>query len=72
MRLKRGDCKDYAALTTAILIKLGYKAHMALVFRGVHSQYGAEGVGEYGHRNHVVVKIVGQGGRYTGLTPTTP
>lgn len=64
-----GDCKDFSAVTAAILIRLGYKAQIANVRRGVGNPY-PDTLPHLGIFNHAVVKATGKYGREYWIDPT--
>lgn len=64
-----GDCKDYAALTVAMLRYLGYQAHVALVVRAypyIEPKIQVPGF----FFNHAVVYVVLKNGQHFWLDPT--
>jgi hypothetical protein len=65
-----GDCKDMAALTTAILRKLGYDASVAWVYRSSAQHESAPLVNVHSF-NHAIVKVEKDGRSYW-LDPTNP
>ncbi|CAL7962774.1 DUF3857 domain-containing protein [Gammaproteobacteria bacterium] len=64
-----GDCKDFAASTAAILTKLGYKAQVAVVRRGIRDFY-PESLPDIGAFNHAFVKVTNKQGRVLWIDPT--
>jgi hypothetical protein len=64
-----GDCKDFAASTAAILTKLGYKAQVALVRRGIRDFY-PESLPTLSAFNHAFVKVTNQQGKTLWIDPT--
>ncbi|MEI8055064.1 MAG: DUF3857 domain-containing protein [bacterium] len=64
-----GDCKDFAASTAAILTKLGYKAQVALVRRGVRSFY-PDSLPTLEAFNHAFVKVTNKQGKILWIDPT--
>ncbi|MDF2964905.1 MAG: hypothetical protein K0Q51_293 [Rickettsiaceae bacterium] len=65
-----GDCKDYAASTTAILRKLGFKAYVALVQRGDIYLPDEKVIASLGHFNHAIVKVEDNSGKAIWIDPT--
>jgi len=69
--LGRGDCKDYAVSTTAILRAMGYDAHVVIVQRGMGQRDLITSMGYAGAFNHAMVKVVGKhSGRVYWIDPT--
>ena len=64
-----GDCKDFAASTAAILTKLGYKAQVALVRRGIRSFY-PDSLPDGAAFNHAFVKVTNKQGKVLWIDPT--
>ncbi len=64
-----GDCKDFAAATAAILIKLGYKAQFVLVRRGVHNFY-VDSLPDLYAFNHTFLKVTNNQGKIYWIDPT--
>lgn len=53
----QGDCKDFSIATVAMLRKLGFQAHVALVERGISpTEYPVESP-DLSRFNHVVVRV---------------
>lgn len=64
-----GDCKDFSAATAAILTKLGFKAQVALVKRGVRS-FHPDSLPTLGAFNHAFVKVTNKQGKILWIDPT--
>lgn len=64
---QKGDCKDYATITTKILRALGYEAHVALVYRG---RLGLETKIPTMNMNHAIVYAKDGKGQEYWLDPT--
>ncbi len=64
-----GDCKDFAAATAAILTKLGFKAQVAAVRRGVHAFY-PDSLPDIAAFNHDFVKVTNKQGKVYWIDPT--
>jgi hypothetical protein len=63
-----GDCKDYASSLVAIASKLGYKANIVIVTRGVSNSSSSKlPVQEF---NHAMAKVVGKNNQVYWLDPT--
>ncbi len=54
---KLGDCKDFSAVTTAILRQLGLKANMALVYRGVETYEFPNDIPNPNIFNHAFLRV---------------
>lgn len=63
------DCKDFSAITAAILNKLGFCAQVALVMRGIDSQV-KHTLPDIGAFNHAMVKAVNKEGKTYWIDPT--
>lgn len=68
----QGDCKDFTAGTAAILRKMGYDVHAALVWRGNWSLNppAEEELPTLWAFNHVMLKIKGKTGNVYWVDPT--
>jgi len=66
-RSQFGDCKDFSAAVAAILSKLGFKAQIALVMRGMNSLHIMPGFQAF---NHAIVKVTGKKGNVYWVDPT--
>lgn len=64
-----GDCKDFSAVTIAILRKLGFQAYAVLVNRGIEAR-DFEGALPCYDANHAMVKAVGKSGKVYWVDPT--
>lgn len=64
-----GDCKDFAASTAAILTKLGFKAQVAIVRRGVREFY-PDSLPDGAAFNHAFVKVTNKQGKIYWIDPT--
>ena len=64
-----GDCKDFAASTAAILTKLGFKAHVAFVRRGVRDFY-PDSLPDGAAFDHAFVKVINKQGKIYWIDPT--
>ncbi len=64
-----GDCKDFSAATAAILTKLGYKAKLAMVVRGIAASSSQALPGFYTF-NHMITKIISKSGKVYWIDPT--
>jgi predicted transglutaminase-like cysteine proteinase len=64
-----GDCKDFAASTAAILAKLGFKAQVAIVRRGVRAFY-PDSLPDIAAFNHAFVKVTNKQGKIYWIDPT--
>ena len=56
-KTKYGDCKDFAAMTVAILRNMGIKANVALVKRQVRTYDRSNPLPNIDHFNHAVVRV---------------
>lgn len=65
-----GDCKDMAASTVAMLRKLGYKADVALVYRGVELMHEVQTLPDMAEFNHAMVKVSSNDGKTIWIDPT--
>lgn len=65
-----GDCKDFASSLVAILRKLGYKANVALVMRGIPFLPHKKDLPSLECFNHAMVKIVTKEGDVLWIDPT--
>lgn len=70
VKKQSGDCKDFAVITTKILKGLGYKANIALVFRGVGYQPLQSTLPTLSVFNHAIVKVVDTEGITYWIDPT--
>lgn len=64
-----GDCKDFAASTAAILTRLGFKAQIAIVRRGVREFY-LDSLPDGAAFNHAFVKVTNKLGKIYWIDPT--
>ncbi|MDR1057513.1 MAG: DUF3857 domain-containing protein [Coxiellaceae bacterium] len=64
-----GDCKDFAASTAAILTKLGYKAQIIAVARGI-AQVSLPILPNIYAFNHAMVKVTNKKGTVYWIDPT--
>lgn len=64
-----GDCKDFSAVTIAILRRLGFQAYAVLVNRGVDARDFEGGLPCY-DGNHAMVKAIGKSGQVYWVDPT--
>lgn len=64
-----GDCKDLATVTAAILNKIGFKAQIALVFRGMDIQQ-PKTLPNFRTFNHAMVKAIAEDGKIYWIDPT--
>jgi hypothetical protein len=69
-RTQLGDCKDLAASTAAILTKLGHKAQLVLVRRGVGNYYYPTALPDMSEFNHAIVKVTTKLGKVRWIDPT--
>lgn len=67
---RTGDCKDFSAMTVAILNALGYEAYTAFVFRGEGVRTFDDGLPALGDFNHVFVKVKTKNGVVRWIDPT--
>ncbi len=59
---RRGDCKDFATLTVALLRRMGIKADIAIVHRGIEPYFfDLVNLPSLASFNHVIVKVTDQG-----------
>lgn len=65
-----GDCKDFATCLAAILRKLGYKAHVALVMRGMAFLPPQKELPSIKCFNHAIVKVITKEGQTLWIDPT--
>jgi hypothetical protein len=65
-----GDCKDFAASTAAMLHNLGYKAHVALVYRGEGVANPKKFLPSFSLQNHAMSYAVSPSGKEYFLDPT--
>lgn len=63
-----GDCKDFSAATVAILTKLGYKAQIATVMRGIDN-LSPQVLPSFVF-NHAIVKVTNKQGKVYWIDPT--
>ncbi|KKB96758.1 hypothetical protein SZ25_00138 [Candidatus Arcanobacter lacustris] len=63
-----GDCKDYASSLVAIANKLGFKAQIVIVYRGITSY--TPGKLPMQQFNHAMTKITGKNGAVYWIDPT--
>jgi hypothetical protein len=68
IKTQLGDCKDFSAATTAILNKIGYKAQIVFVSRGVGNFYPESLPGF--NFNHAMVKAISKQGKVYWIDPT--
>lgn len=64
------DCKDFAAMTTAILRTLGHKAWMVLVHREEKYLAYSQQIPALAEFNHAIVKVVAKNGKTYCVDPT--
>lgn len=64
-----GDCKDFAASTAAILTKLGYKAQIVAVMRGINN-LSPRILPSFEAANHAMVKVTNKQGKIYWIDPT--
>ncbi len=65
---KVGDCKDYASSLVAIASKLGYKANIVIVARGISNASSSKlPMQDF---NHAMVRVVGENNKIYWLDPT--
>jgi hypothetical protein len=64
-----GDCKDFSAITAAILTKLGFKAQYVLVLRGL-DELSRDILPGFNAFNHAIVKVTGKNGKVYWIDPT--
>ncbi len=64
-----GDCKDFAAVTAAILTKLGLHAQVAATMRGL-SRPSLDALPSFEAFNHLIVKVTGKKGKVYWIDPT--
>ncbi|HBC72045.1 MAG TPA: hypothetical protein DCZ38_04655 [Coxiellaceae bacterium] len=64
-----GDCKDFSAATAAILTKLGFKAQIVLVMRGIDS-LSKNILPSLEAFNHAMVKVTNKNGLVYWIDPT--
>jgi hypothetical protein len=69
-KTRLGDCKDFSASTAVLLSKLGYKAQIALVRRGVGSYFFPNTLPVMSAFNHAIVKITDKHGKVRWIDPT--
>lgn len=66
-----GDCKDFAASTTAILRNLGYKADVAIIYRGYpYIPLAPNSLPSLQDFNHAIVKVIDHTKKVRWLDPT--
>ncbi|WP_161791855.1 DUF3857 domain-containing protein [Candidatus Jidaibacter acanthamoebae] len=65
-----GDCKDFSASTAAILNKLGFKARVTLVMRGIMRQSYDEPLPNIYSFNHAMLKVIGKSREVYWIDPT--
>ncbi len=68
-RTQMGDCKDFSAATAAILAKLGFKAELAIVMRGIGIVQN-QTLPSFNNFNHMITKITGKSGTIYWIDPT--
>jgi len=68
-RSQFGDCKDFSAATAAILVRLGFKAQIALVMRGV-DRLSKHILPSFEAFNHAIVKVTDKNGKVYWIDPT--
>lgn len=64
-----GDCKDFSVITTAMLRSLGFKAHVAWVYRNTVNNNVTEPLAYLDEFNHAIVHVEFEGKSYW-LDPT--
>lgn len=65
-----GDCKDFSASTAAILTAMGYKANIAMVWRGLETQRSNRALPSLAAFNHAMLKVVSPSGKTYWVDPT--
>ena len=65
-----GDCKDYAASTAAILQALGFKADVALAYRGEGSAPNSDALPSLANFNHALVAVSNKDDKISWIDPT--
>lgn len=65
-----GDCKDFATITVKILKSLGYKANVALVYRGAGVQPEPDILATLYEFNHAIVRVIDTSGKEYWIDPT--
>jgi hypothetical protein len=69
-KFQEADCKEYSVITTMILRKLGYKADVALVYRGEGVKIDIRKLPFIGEFNHAIVKMIDETGKVYWIDPT--
>lgn len=64
------DCKDFSATTAAILRKLGYDVHAAIVMRGDDNLSFENDLPDIGNFNHAFLKVIAPDGATYWIDPT--
>ncbi len=59
-----GDCKDFSAITVALLRHLGLEASVALVYRGIHNNLDIFALPSFNNFNHAIVYVTTKTGSY--------
>ena len=78
MQTKRGDCKDFATMLTAVLNKLSVKAFPALVTRELYATVGTDAfkvrskLPSLSAFDHLIVTILTPDGKQIWADPTSP
>ncbi|AIL64823.1 hypothetical protein NOVO_02140 [Rickettsiales bacterium Ac37b] len=67
-----GDCKDFSTATAAMFQKLGFKAQVALVLRGVNAVSYNSVLPTLYDFNHAILKLTNKDGKVYWLDPTNP
>ncbi len=65
-----GDCKDFSVAMGAIVSKMGYTAHVALVTRGEGYLPNKKALPSQGDYNHAMLKIMDKEGKIRWIDPT--
>ncbi|MFV9875529.1 MAG: DUF3857 domain-containing protein [Rickettsiales endosymbiont of Dermacentor nuttalli] len=65
-----GDCKDFSTATAAMLKKLGFKAQVALVLRGIRVVSYDHALPTLSDFNHAILKVTNKDGKVYWLDPT--
>jgi transglutaminase-like putative cysteine protease len=65
-----GDCKDFASSTAAMLHNLGYKARVALVYRGEGRANPKKFLPSFSLQNHAISHAISPSGKEYFLDPT--
>lgn len=65
-----GDCKDFSVAMGAIVSKMGYTAHVALVTRGEGYLPNKKALPSQAEYNHAMLKIIDKDGKVRWIDPT--